>query len=103
MIRKMMIATALMTLAGGLAGAAYSQSGKPMAVTNTQPAALSPALVIEARMDRLEKEVGTLKARVQILCNTVSKQAKTLKAMQGSANSESVTMQPPQSLAGSCL
>jgi len=102
MIRKMMIATALMTLAGGLAGTAYSQSGKPMAVTNTQPAALSPALVIEARMDRLEKEVGTLKARVQILCNTVSKQAKTLKAMQG-ANSESVTMQPPQSLAGSCL
>ena len=102
MIRKTMIAAALATL--GLAGTALSQVDSPMTVANPKPVEMSPALILDARIDKLEKEIGVLKTRVQILCNAARKhEAAIKKIQQGPGGNESVTMQPPQSIAGSCL
>ncbi len=60
--------------------------------------------MLDARIDRLEKDVGTLKERVQLLCDTVAKQGASLKNMQSSGNNnQSVVMQPAQGIKGSCL
>ncbi|MEP9357816.1 hypothetical protein [Sphingomonas sp. KR3-1] len=103
MIRKTIIAAGLIAISGGLAGTAFSQSGKPITVSNAKPVEMSPALVLDVRIDRLEKDVGTLKERVQLLCDTVAKQGAALKSMQSSGNSQSVVMQPAQGIKGSCL
>ena len=104
MIRKTLMAAGLIAIGSGLAGTALSQAGKPLTVPTDRPIEMSPALVLDARVDRLEKEVGTLKSRVQLLCDAVGKQAAQLKGMQSSGNNnDSVVMQPAQGIKGSCL
>jgi outer membrane murein-binding lipoprotein Lpp len=103
MIRKTLIAASLIAIGSGLAGTAFSQGGKPVTVPTDRPIEMNPALMFDARIDKLEKDVGTLKTRVQMLCDAVGKQASQLKAMQSSGNNESVVMQPPQGIKGSCL